>query len=222
MRGTLRGGQPPLPVQAAGLRVVELEETTGIPVVGVPDEAGAFVPSGLSPAPPLGSTDPGGGRARWVSLVGRLDARSDHPTLIVGGRRLPIERRCDDESIPEADTVSVTAVLVGEAPRLVVPCGGIVPAPLLVRLTAPPATGGGHPAATASMATVSDAPPGTLPAALLLLAATALATGAGAARWAARTAPRGPEAGDHEAELADDEVPPPALTLVPLPRERAP
>ena len=220
--GTLGGGQPPLPIQATGLRVVELEETTGIPVVSVPDEPGAFVPSGQTPAPPLGSPDVPDGQARWVSLVGRLDARGNRPYLFVAGVRIPVERRCDGEPVPEAATVSLTGVLGGAPARLVVPCGAIVPAPQLARLTAAPASPGGQPAAVASTTTGPDAPPGTLPAALLLLAATTLAAGAGAARWAGRTPPPRSEATDLEAETAQEAAPPPILTLVPLPRERAP
>ena len=222
VRGTLGGRLPPLPVQATGLRVVEVEETTGIRVVGVPDEPGAFVPSGQPPAPPLASPDLGDREARWVSLVGRLHARSDRPTLLVAGARLPVEWRCDGEPISEATTVSVTGVLVGESPRLVVPCGGIVPAPRLARMAASSATGGPRLVVAASTAGVPNAPPGTLPAALLLLAATTLVAGAGAARWASRTPPHGPEAGDAAAEGMEESAPPPTLTLVPLPRERAP
>ena len=222
VRGTLAGGRPPVSVQATGLRVVGQEASTGVPVAAVPDAPGAFVPSGLAPAAPLTAADAGGRDARWVSLVGRLDPRSSAPTLIVTGARILVEHQCDGETIREAATVSVTGILVGEPPRLVVPCGGIVRAPLLARVTSSPATAQGRPTVAVSEPIGRDGPSGTLPAALLLLAAASLVAGAGAARWAHRTPTGAPDAGDVEPETAVEEGSPPALTLVPLPRERAP
>jgi hypothetical protein len=208
-------------VQATGLRVVGLEPVSGIPVVAVPDEPGAFVASGLPPAPPLAVSDVGD-HASWVSVVGRLGSRSGTPELVVPGARLPIERRCEREPMPAAASVSVTGILLGEPPRLVVPCGGIVPAPLLGRPTALPQADANRRPAAASMVTEPPAPAGATPSALLLLAAMTLAAGAGVARWTARTPPHGPEAAAAEPEAPADEAPPPTLTLVPLPRERAP
>jgi hypothetical protein len=116
----------------------------------------------------------------------------------------------------------VTGILVGEPPRLVVPCGGIVPAPLLARATAPrEAT---EPAAPIGAVTDSrtGSPSGSLPAVLLLLAATTLAAGVGAARWGWRDGTPAPDSGPMAPDEVEEAASLPNLTLVPMPRERAP
>jgi hypothetical protein len=57
---------------------------------------------------------------------------------------------------------------------------------------------------------------------LLLLAAATLAGGAGAARWASRVGTPAPDSGAVAPGEAEEAMSPPALTLVPMPRERAP
>ena len=217
--------RPPVAILATGLRVVELHASTGIPVATVPDQPGAFVISGMPPARPLAVGDIDGGDARWVTVVGRLGAGVATPALRVEGDSLPIEQRCDGERMPARATVSVTAVLVGTEPRLVVPCGAIVPAPVLARGTTPH---GAEPAwePIAATAPSGDRPPsGTLPAVLMVLAATTLAAGAGVG-WTLRRGAPTPESGQVAPELVDEPVDeavsPPALTLVAMPRERAP
>jgi hypothetical protein len=219
--GLLRGAAPPVAVQASGLRVVEVHDSTGIPVAGVPDEPGSIVPSGLPPSPPLAATDPDGAEPRWVTLVGRLDARPDVPALLVAGESVVLEHRCQREPTTPRGTVSVTGILVGEPQRLVVPCGGIVPAPLLLRDTAARHSSQA-PAAIATLADGAPEPPRSLPAVLLLLAAATLAAGAVVARWASRDGTPGPDSGEAAAGEDAEAAAPPALTLVPLPRERAP
>ena len=217
--------RPPVAILATGLRVVELHASTGIPVATVPDQPGALVPSGMPPARPLAVGDLDGGDARWVTVVGRLGAGVATPALRVDGDSLPIERRCDGEPMPARTTVSVTALLVGTEPRLVVPCGAIVPASLLARgTTSHGAEPGWEP--IAATAPSSDRPPsGTLPGVLMVLAATTLAAGAGAGWTVRRRAPT-PESGEVAPEPVDEPVDagvsPPALTLVAMPRERAP
>ena len=219
--GLLRGAVPPVAIQASGLRVVEVHESTGIAVAGVPDEPGSVVPSGLPPSPPLAPADLDGEDPRWVSLVGRLDAGPDTPALLVAGESVALDHRCDREPMIPRGTVSVTGILVGEPQRLVVPCGGIAPAPLLLRATAErPASQA--PAAIATMGTRVPEPPGSLPGVLLLLAAATLGAGAALARWASRDGAPSPGSGEAAASEDTEAAAPPALTLVPLPRERAP
>ena len=220
--GILGNVQPPVALRATGLRAVGVHPSTGIPVAGLADEPGALVPSGLPPSPPLTALGFDSGDARWVAVVGRLDPRTDAPALLVDGASLSIDRRCEHEPVPQPATVSVTGVLVGEPPRLVVPCGGIVPAPLLARATTP--RGAHEPTAPTGAVTASgtESPSGSLPAVLLLLAAATLAGGAGAARWASRVGTPAPDSGAVAPGEAEEAMSPPALTLVPMPRERAP
>jgi hypothetical protein len=220
--GVLGGGQPPVALQIIGLRAVGVDPGTGIAVAGIKDEPGALVPSGLPPSPPISVLGLDGGDARWVSVVGRLDPRSGAPSLIVEDASLSLDRRCERESLPQRGTVSVTGVLLGQSPHLVVPCGGIVPAPLLARGTAP--NEAPEPSGTTGVVTArgSESPPGSLPAVLLLLAATTLAAGASAARWASRGGSPEPDSGAVAPQASDEPMSPPALTLVSVPRERAP
>ena len=124
--------------------------------------------------------------------------------------------------MPRRSTVSVTGILVGAPSRLVVPCGGIVPAPLLARATAQRVVT--EPVAPLGAVTAkgSESPSGSLPAVLLLLAATTLAAGAGAARRGSRDGTPGPDAEPVAPDEKEVATSPPSLTLVPLPRERAP
>lgn len=220
--GILASGRPPVALRATGLRVIGADQVTGIPVASVTDAPGALVPSGKTPSPPLSALGLEGEDARWVTVVGRLDPRPEASALLVEGASLAIDRRCEDEPMPGPATASVTGILVGEPQRLVVPCGGIVPAPLLARAAttrqAPEIPGW----ASAVIDRGDESPSGTLPAVLLLLAATTLAAGAGAARWAAGSGPPEPDPVAVDSGAPDEAMSPPTLTLVSLPRERAP
>lgn len=219
--GTLGSGQPPVAVRATGLRVVDVDPVTGIPVADVTDEPGALVPSGMPPSPPLSVLGLERGAARWVSVVGRLDPRPEVSALLVEGTSLAIDRRCEDEPMPPPATASVTGILVGEPPRLVVPCGGVVPAPLLARTTTREAHDLPAPAG-ADTVPGGEPPSRSLPAVLLGLAAATLAAGAGASRWASRGATLEPDPVAVDSGAPDEPMSPPALTLVSVPRERAP
>lgn len=221
----LGSDRPPVAIRASGLRAVDVDASMRIPVVTLPEEPDALVLTRLPPAPPLAANDLEGGDARWVTVVGRLGTDSAALALSVRGEWLAIDRRCDSEPMPARTTAGVTALLVGTPPRLVVPCGGIVPAPLLAR---GPTSQRAEPAPVPMAATTiggSGRPAETLPAALLLLAAMTLGA-AGAVRWGWRGGTAGPQSGgaapDQEDEAAEEVVSPPPLTLVPMPRERAP
>lgn len=214
-------GRPPIALEAIGLRVVGLDASTGIAIVDVTDEPGALAPSGLSPAPPIAGLGRAGDDARWVAVVGRLDPDPGSPAVSVDGASLAIDHRCAGEPIPGRGTASVTGILVQAPRRLVVPCGGIVPAPLLLRAVAPSQPVEAAAATRAVAEAATQPPPGQLPALLLLAAATMLAAGAGAARWRSRAVTFADE-GPLAAETPDEATSPPTLTLVPVPRERAP
>ena len=222
VEGILGSGRPPLALQATGLRMVGEDPLTGIPVAAVTEEPGALAASGLPPSPPLSALGLAGDDPRWVSVVGRLVTRSGPPSLVVGDQSISIDRRCEREPLNRWGTVSVTGVLLGTPPRVVVPCGGIAPAPLLARATTlreAPA----RPGPTGGVTLDGTEPPSaSLPAVLMLLAATTLAAGAGAARWATRGGSPEPDSGTVAPQATDEPMSPPALTLVSVPRERAP
>jgi hypothetical protein len=120
--------------------------------------------------------------------------------------------------------VGVVGIAVTAAERLIVPCGGINAAPVLGHSAPPPRARSSE----GTAATVVGLPgtaqePAPVPAAatLLVLAAVLLGGGAVAARRFGALTDDDPTAeADGDGEPA--EVAPPALTLVPLPRERAP
>jgi hypothetical protein len=217
----LRGDRPPVAVQATGLRIVGVESSTGIPVAAVSNEPGALVPGGQPVSPPVTTTHLADGEARWVTLVGRLAPGPDASTLLVGDTALRMDRRCQGEPMPRPRTVSATGILVDDPERLVVPCGGIGAAPTLHRSTTRAAV---EPAASTRAVTGdgTDPRPEPLPATLLLLAAAVLAGGAAAARRPMPDGPPGTDSGEVAAEPEDEAASPPVLTLVPMPRERAP
>ncbi len=219
----LRDGRPPVAVRATGLRLVQVDVALPIPVAAVPDDSAALVPSGLPPSPPTTGLHPAGGEARWITLVGRLVSHRGPPLLHAGGVSLPVDRRCEGEPMTRRAMVSVTGILLGAPARLVVPCGGIAPASMLSRATAM-RTASTPDAATAAVDSRNGAnsPQRSLPAGLLLLAAATLATGAVGARRASQRSMPGPESDDLSPEERDEAPSPPALTLVPVPRERAP
>jgi len=188
----------------------------------VPDEPGALLPSGLPPSPPLSAIALAGGEARWVAVVGRLEAGPRPAALLVDGASVRLDHRCDGAPAAPRGVVSVTGVLVGEPPRLVVPCGGIAPAPLLARATAPREPTGPATSAGALTEDVPTSPSGVLPAVMLLLAAATLGVGAGVARWRSHDDTPEPGHGQVAPEEAEEAPAPPNLTLVPMPRERAP
>ncbi|HEX7172835.1 MAG TPA: hypothetical protein VF365_09540, partial [Candidatus Limnocylindria bacterium] len=114
-----------------------------------------------------------------------------------------------------------------DPPRLIVPCGGIRRAPVLERRVAD--AGPQHPpGGSATLAGLPGGRPATPrapigPAALLGLAAAALLGGALVGRRLGGGGGTDPDdEGTAEPSGADLESSPPALTLVPMPHERAP
>jgi hypothetical protein len=185
------------------------------------DEPGAILASGHPVSPPAATVHTAGGDARWATLVGRLDSRSDGTALRLGDAGVAIDRRCTAEPMPRPQMVSVTGILVGKPERLIVPCGGMKAAPTLHRSATRAAI---EPAALTDRvgSNGTDAQPEPLPSVLLLLAAGALAAGAAAARRLSPDGMPGPASGEVGPEADDESTSPPALTLVPMPRERAP
>jgi hypothetical protein len=182
---------------------------------------------GASPVAPPTTTLPAEGEPpRWIAVVGRLDGRPGSLMLRIPRVALRVERRCDAGEPITAGTVGLVGIATAHPARIVVPCGGILPAPTLVRardigaLDGPPG-----PATLAGLAgrggSERNAPP-LAPVTMLGVAALALIGGAIGARRFGGDDPE-PEGGDDARDEGADEDPsPPTLTLVPMPRERAP
>jgi hypothetical protein len=161
---------------------------------------------------------------RWVSLVGRIVGSGSSPRLQFAGRTIRIDQRCDRTDPLPAGMVGVVGIAVADAGRLIVPCGGVTAAPVLGRSAPPPRARSSEAGAATLVGLPGTSPePAPMPAAatLLGLAAVLLGGGAVAARRFGAPTDDDPTA-EADGGTEPVEPAPPALTLVPLPRERAP
>lgn len=223
--GLLGGRLPPVAVELGGLRTVGIEPVTGVPLVALDPAPGqSMLGSGPAATPRSGFAATAG----WASLVGGLAERGADRIALPGGGSVRVEFRCDDERAQASGVLSLTGIALGEPRRLVVPCAGILPAPVLARHA--PAGGdaerGQRPPATAAAASPTDAESlRPIVGGLLLAAALALAGGGAVVRWRRR-----PDGDDpvtaaeptQDAEAPDAEPAVPRLTLVSVPREHGP
>lgn len=216
----LRGNRSlPLPLELAGLSSAGTEPVTGAAIVALGADPGQLLIGNGPAAPPRATLD--GDVPAWVTLVGRLEQSG--AALRLSGQRVTLERRCDGHDLPEAGTVTVHGVATGDPVRLVVPCGGIVPAPAIVRAgraddleTQPDG---------AVLAAMREEPTGSPRPALAagLLAVAALLLGGIAAWYRGRGGVPLDGESDSTAPDASDMAPAPArLTLVSVPREHGP
>jgi len=143
LSGVIGARRPPLALELGGLRAVGSLPGTSIPVVALGDGPDDLTIHGTPPAPPATSLSAASASAKWVSIVGRLSGDgSSQREIILPGRRVPIERRCDDEHAWPDGSVSITGVALGEPVRLIVPCGGVAAAPILARAMSAPVMAG--------------------------------------------------------------------------------
>jgi hypothetical protein len=211
----LGGRVPPIALELGGLRATGSHPVVGVPVVALGTGPGETIVVDGPIASPRGRLS---SAAAWVSLVGRLTSSGERRSLEIGERVLAVEHRCTRDEAPRRGSVSATGVATGEQPRLLVPCGGLRPVPVLARL------GGGSVGAPvgqpANDVPASDAPgsPGRpIAAGLLLLAAILIGGSASLRRLQARVVAAPPV----EEEPEEDDGPP-RLTLVNVPREHGP
>ncbi|MDQ2674377.1 MAG: hypothetical protein M3Y40_06950 [Chloroflexota bacterium] len=224
-------GRPPVSIELSGLRAAGTLDDPGLPVFRIGEEPDALLAGTTPPAAPATSLPDDGDAPRWVAVVGRLAGHRGTRTLTLhGGRAVALDIRCERGSDPSATVVGVIGIATADPARVVVPCDGVRAAPGLGRSNVDTALGLSGPSSArlaalpGGSAKKNRAPIG--PAALLGLAAVGLVGGALAARRMKHDDPEGtdPAASDVD-EAADEpmEVPtPPVLTLVPLPRDRAP
>ena len=214
----------PVALEITGLRPVGTDSELGVRTVAVPSDPASLVVGSAAPTPPSTSLPSVGDDPRWVSVVGRIVGSGSSPQLQSAGVSIRIDQRCDRPDPRPAGMVGVVGIAVADSGRLIVPCGGISAAPILGRSApAPRARSSEGAAATlVGLPGTADAPaPMPVAATLFVLAAVLLGGGAIAARrFGAPTDDDPIAAADGGGEPV--EVAPPALTLVPLPRERAP
>ena len=215
----------PVALEISGLRGVGTDHEIGVRTVAVPSAPGALLVGSAAPTPPSTSLPSGGDDPRWVSLVGRIVGSGSSPRLQFAGRTIRIDQRCDRTDPLPAGMVGVLGIAVADAGRLIVPCGGINAAPVLGR-SAPPSGAQSSEGAAATLVGLpgtTSQEPAPMPAAatLLVLAAVLLGGGAVAARRFGAPTDDDPTA-EADGGTEPVEPAPPALTLVPLPRERAP
>jgi hypothetical protein len=219
-------GMRPVAVEIVGLRTIGLEPETGIPVADFHDDPGSLTAAQRAPVPPATSFPTASSGAQWVSLVGKIAPGGDR--IVANGTSVSIDRRCAAEADYPRSVVSVTGIATANPPRLIVPCGGTALAPTLARgtLAASARVGGPAQAATRAAARGDRQSSGGIVALLLSAAAATLVAGAiGIRRVSGGRGPDDPPE-DGAPDEQDDEAPErgsvPALTLVPVPRDRAP
>ena len=226
--GLLLDRRPPMSLELTGLRAIGASPSLALPVVRIPGEPGAVVAGSAPPAAPATELPTRTDGPRWVALIGRLTGSGERRTLVVAGGPVAIERRCDEDITWPIGQVGVTGIAFGAPARIVTPCHGVVPAPMLTRAGAEPAATG----AVGGTATVAGTRRGPEPAsqrplppvALLTLAAAVLFGGIVVARRLGIDGRPEPDEPVDAGEPADAIEPPtdaPTLTLVPMPHERA-
>jgi hypothetical protein len=225
--GLLGSRRPPISVELSGIRAVGKLDDLGLPIVRIGDQPDAFLAGATAPAGPATGLPGDGDEPRWVAVVGRVAHRAATLRLVMpGGRSIDLDVRCATADEDPVGIVGVHGIAAADPSRIVVPCGGVRAAPSLGRAGAVPASAD-TPATAARLAGMGGAgeEQSSLPivsAALLVLAALGLLGGGFVARRSGRD---DPDPGDSDATSTDEAAPehaPPALTLVPLPRDRAP
>jgi hypothetical protein len=225
VRALLDRTEPPVPVELTGMVAAGTDPATGIPVVALGTEPGDVAVRDGAVHPPQGELPELG--ARWIGLVGALSGRPRDLRLESGGSSAAVDLRCEAEDRIPSGTVRVSGIGLAEPPRILVPCGGVRPAPALARATTgpPPAwEAPGHDARPAAAATAGDGmrwvAAGLLGAAALVLAGAALIVRLRAGHG---PGPDGASATEDRPSAEDEAVGAPgapALTLVSVPHER--
>ena len=218
----------PVALELSGLRATGVEEKLGLPMVRLGEAPDAILPASSPVAAPSTQLPSKGDPPRWVAVVGRLEGRGAARTLRLPSGPLAVDLRCDADASVPTGVMGLVGIATAEPARIVVGCEGIRAGASLDRSTAR-ASRAASSSGTAALAGLAGdgtgagpiAPP-VGPAALLGVAALALLGGAFVARRVGGDEPEPDGEDDATADGADEEGSPPTLTLVPLPRERAP
>jgi hypothetical protein len=226
--GLLVERRPPMSLELTGLRAIGSSTSLALPLVRIPDEPAAVVAGSAPPAAPSTELPTRAEGPRWVALVGRLAGSGERRTLVVAARAVAVDRRCDADATWPVGQVGVIGIAFAAPARIVIPCHGVVPVPVVTRAAAAAAATGAVGGATtlAGMRPGLEPGPGRqlAPVALLALAAAVLLGGIVVARRLGMGGGPEPDEPVEAGELADAVEPPteaPTLALVPLPHERA-
>lgn len=210
-------GRVPMALDLGSLRAAGTDPATGIGLVALGREPGDVLQRDAAAQPPASAR---ASSVAWVSVVGPITGPSRAPVIKVGTRQFRVDRRCESETSVPRGIVSVTGIGLADQARILVPCGGLRPAPALARpmsTTAEPSA----PERAPALATV-DGAPRRMVAGLLAAAALMLGGIAAVLRWRRPPDPAD-EAGAVESEAAatldDVAAEPPKLTLVSVTRE---
>jgi uncharacterized protein YdeI (BOF family) len=225
----MSGRTVPIPLELIGLREIEAEAGSGLPLVVLGERHGDTVVGSGPAATPTTTMPETGDPPVWVSIVGRVTGTDERRTIEADGSVVHVERLCDRGSrreLPEG-AVTLVGVAVAEPSRLLIGCDGVRPAPALVLLAAEAA--GQSPSRSSAGATVGGVSEVTggrhpLPAALLG-AGVAILLGAVVVARRYGTDPPDELQGDErnaEGVDADPESTMPQLALVRVPNERGP
>ena len=218
----------PVALELSGLRAIGIADELDLPMVRLGEAPDAILLGSSPVAPPSTQLPSAGDPPRWVAVVGRLEGRGESRNLRLPSGPLAVDLRCDAGASVPAGVIGLVGIATADPVRIIVGCEGIRAAPALDRsgASAPPATSRAGGAALAGLAgdgsgAGPQAPP-VGPAALLAVAALALLGGAFVARRVGGDEPEPDGDDDASADGGDEAASPPTLTLVPLPRERAP
>jgi hypothetical protein len=217
--------RPPIALELAHLRALDAHRRLGIPVVELGSGSTDTVAGSAATAPPTSSLPGAAEPASWIAVVGRVVTSGEGRVMRLDGREVPIEWLCRSEAPQVRGSVAVTGVGIGDPARILVPCGGIRPAPALTRRAATPVKAAQEADASDPITAAASTAGGTtgrrMPAVGLLAAGIVLLALAAAVR--SRLGGDRPPRPDEAAELVAERVAgPPQLTLVPLPDERGP
>ena len=221
--GILAGRRLPVPLELTGLAATGTHRATAIPTVELGSAPGDVSVRAALPDTPQG-TLPTDGPA-WVSVVGRRTGGVPELRLDLGGQVVELLWHCDEADPPPGGVVRALGIGLADPPRILVACGGMQPAPVVVRTGVPPVASRDRTDVSATTASAAGQADPTedhargLAAGLLTMGALGVA-GAGTL---ARRLERGPDDPSVPASAVVDAPTggePPVLTLVGVPHER--
>ena len=216
---------PPIPLELGRLVAADAHPRLGVAIVMLGAEPGDVVVAPALPAAPLTGMPSRGAPAAWVSIVGTLSVADGRSTISVDGLAVEVEQLCARPHASITGVASVRGVALANPAHIIVPCGGIGPAPALSR--SPGAVGadvdGSPPSrefAASPMSTSAGSVRRWLVVALLAAGVAVLLFAALAGRRRGRQ--EGGNAGRYEVPEPEDAATGPQLTLLRVPDEHGP
>ena len=122
---------PPISLELGNLVAADSHARLGVPIVTLGQAPDDVVVDSRPPEAPLSRMPARGAPAAWVSIVGHLSVADGRSTLAVGDLDVVVEQLCDGMRTPITGVASVRGIALPDAAHIIVPCGGIGPAPAL-------------------------------------------------------------------------------------------